>query len=119
MITKLKMVSNVPSKFRILPGLFDSSLFQIDSMGQLVLSGKLDREVKDSHWIGILAETQSSPPLSALAEVFLNVQDENDNSPIFHSSPYVVTVAENVEQGTSIIKSNIFLVYIIYNIKQN
>lgn len=98
------MVSEVAATFRILPGLFDQSLFQIDDLGQLVISGNLDRETKDSHLIGIIAETKSSPPLSALAEITLNVLDENDNAPVFHSSPYVLTLAENVEQGTSVLK---------------
>lgn len=101
------MVSEVAATFRILPGLFDKSLFQIDDLGQLVISGNLDRETKDSHLIGIIAETKSSPPLSALAEITLNVLDENDNAPVFHSSPYVLTLAENVEQGTSVLKGMI------------
>lgn len=110
-ITKIKMVSDVPSTFRILPGLFDPSLFHIDSSGRLTLSGSLDREKKDSHLIGILAETQGSPSISTLTEVTLNILDENDNSPEFHSNPYIVTLAENIEQGTSILKGLQMFIY--------
>lgn len=64
----------------------------------------LDRESKDNHLIGVLAETDSSPPLTALAEISLQVLDENDHAPKFESNPYGISVAENVEEGTSILK---------------
>jgi protocadherin Fat 1/2/3 len=34
----------------------------------------------------------------------LKVLDENDHAPEFESSPYRLTLAENVEEGTSILK---------------
>lgn len=82
----------------------EPNLFAVDSSGQLTVASPLDRETHDSHLVAVLAETDSSPPLTALAEFLLSVLDENDNQPQFESSPYVIQLAENVEEGTSILK---------------
>ncbi|XP_077287800.1 fat-like cadherin-related tumor suppressor homolog [Arctopsyche grandis] len=105
-ITSLKMSSQVPVIFSVLPAIFDSSLFTIDDLGQLILSGSIDRETIDSYTIGILAETKSNPPLVGFIEISLNVIDENDNAPVFHTSPIFLNLAENIEQGSTILKSN-------------
>jgi protocadherin Fat 1/2/3 len=106
-ISRLKMVTTSPVKFRIISidgTEEDAPLFNVDPTGQLTLSGKLDREVKDMYIISVLAETDSSPPLSAVTDITLKVLDENDNAPEFESSPYRLDVAENIDEGTSILK---------------
>lgn len=103
-ITKLKTVTNSSVKYRILPGVEESTLFDIDQNGQITLVEALDREARDHHLIGILAETDSSPPLTALAEISLQVLDENDHAPKFESNPYVLNLAENIDEGTAILK---------------
>lgn len=103
-ITKLKTVTNSSVRYRIVPGLEESNLFDIDQNGQITLIKALDREIRDHHLIGILAETDSSPPLTALAEISLQVLDENDHAPKFESNPYVLNLAENIEEGTTILK---------------
>lgn len=103
-ITRLKTVTNNSVTYRIISGSEDSSQFSIDSHGQITLAKPLNREVKDNHLIGVLAETDSSPPLTALAEISLQVLDENDHAPKFESNPYAIGLAENIEEGTSILK---------------
>ncbi|XP_076376857.1 FAT atypical cadherin kugelei isoform X4 [Megalopta genalis] len=103
-ITRLKTVTNNTVTYRIVSGDEDSPLFTIDSHGQITLAKPLDRELKDRHLIGVLAETDSSPPLTALAEISLQVLDENDHAPQFESNPYSISLAENIEEGTSILK---------------
>ncbi|XP_076646631.1 FAT atypical cadherin kugelei isoform X8 [Halictus rubicundus] len=103
-ITRLKTVTNSTVTYRIVSGDEDSPLFTIDSHGQITLAKPLDRELKDSHLIGVLAETDSSPPLTALAEISLQVLDENDHAPQFESNPYSISLAENIEEGTLILK---------------
>lgn len=101
------MATAAPVKFRIISvdGTEEETpLFSVDSTGQLTLSGKLDRDVRDMYVISVLAETDSSPPLSAVTDITLKVLDENDNTPEFESSPYRLDVAENIEEGTSILK---------------
>jgi protocadherin Fat 1/2/3 len=83
---------------------YDDPQFSINSDGELKLGKTLDRERRDLYYISILAETDSSPPLTAVADIELRVQDVNDVKPTFESSLYSLTVAENVEKGTSILK---------------
>lgn len=106
-ITKLKMVSNVSVIYRIISGSEDNPEFSIDSQGQLALARPLDFEAQISYLIGVVAETDSSPPLTALAEVALQVLDENDHAPQFESTPYAITIAENIDEGTSILKGTL------------
>lgn len=104
-VTKLKMATNVSVSYRIVSEMDQNRpQFQIDSHGQLSLAAPLDFETNDHYVIGILAETDASPPLSALAEVQLQVLDENDHSPVFESNPFQTVVAENIEEMTSIVK---------------
>lgn len=98
------MVSNVSVNYKLLSDAEDNPQFTIDGQGQLILARPLDFESQMSHLIGILAETDSSPPLTALVEVELRVFDENDHSPHFESNPYLLTLAENTEDGTPILK---------------
>uniref|UniRef100_A0A182QTF4 Fat-like cadherin-related tumor suppressor homolog n=1 Tax=Anopheles farauti TaxID=69004 RepID=A0A182QTF4_9DIPT len=103
-ITRLRLSGNVTARYRILSDELEEPQFSINDAGQLRLAKTLDREVRDSHLIAILAETDSSPPLTAVTEIMLHVQDENDNTPIFESNPYSFALAENIEKGSSIMK---------------
>ncbi|XP_044594516.1 fat-like cadherin-related tumor suppressor homolog isoform X4 [Cotesia glomerata] len=106
-ITTLKLTTNTTVKYFIVSSLSDNEndqLFSINQQGQIKLAKTLDRELKDNHIIGILAETDSSPPLTALAEISLQVLDENDNPPKFESNRYSINLSENIEEGTSILK---------------
>lgn len=100
----MKLVSNVSVTYRILSDFEDNPQFTIDNQGQLSLARPLDFESSTSQVVGILAETDSSPPLTTLANVILQVLDENDHAPHFESSPYVLNLAENIDEGTSILK---------------
>lgn len=105
-ITKLKLVTNTTVKFRLVSGSEEDPQFNINSQGQLTLARPLDREISDTHMIGVLAESESSPPLTALTEVLLKVQDENDHAPRFESVPYRTTIAENIEEGSAVLRGN-------------
>ena len=103
-ITRLKLSGNMTAKYRILSDELEEPQFSINNVGELRLAKTLDRELKDVHLIAILAETDSSPPLTAVTDVSLHVQDENDNTPMFESNPYSFSLAENIEKGSSIMK---------------
>ncbi|XP_019772654.2 fat-like cadherin-related tumor suppressor homolog isoform X8 [Dendroctonus ponderosae] len=103
-ITKLKVFSNVSVNFEIVSDSEENPQFSIDGQGQVVLARPLNFEKQPTHLIGVLALTDSSPPLSALAEIVLQVQDENDHAPIFENSTYKLILAENVPEGSSIMK---------------
>ncbi|XP_048512093.1 fat-like cadherin-related tumor suppressor homolog isoform X4 [Athalia rosae] len=104
LITRLKTVTNSTVVYRIILGHDNVSPFAVDGNGQITLANPLDRELKDSYLIGVLAETESSPPLTALAEISLQVLDENDHAPMFESNPYSINLAENIDEGSSILK---------------
>ncbi|XP_050293822.1 fat-like cadherin-related tumor suppressor homolog isoform X3 [Anthonomus grandis grandis] len=103
-ITKLKILGNLTVNYEIVSDWDDSPQFTIDSQGQVSLAKPLNFEKQQTHLIGVLALTDSSPPLTALAEIVLQVQDENDHAPQFESGTYVIQLAENVVEGTSILK---------------
>lgn len=98
------MVSNVSVNYKIISGSEENPQFAVDNQGQLTLAKPLDFEMQVSHLVGVLAETDSSPPLTALAEITLQVLDENDHAPHFESSPYILNLAENIDEGTSVLK---------------
>ncbi|XP_037908128.1 fat-like cadherin-related tumor suppressor homolog isoform X10 [Hermetia illucens] len=104
LITRVRLAGNITAKYRIISENEEDPQFSISKEGELTLAKTLDREKKDVHYIGILAETSDRPPLTALSEITLHVQDENDNTPIFESNPYNLVLAENVDKGTSIMK---------------
>ncbi|XP_066149601.1 fat-like cadherin-related tumor suppressor homolog isoform X2 [Euwallacea fornicatus] len=103
-ITKLKISSNVSVNFEIVSDVDEDPQFSVDSQGQITLARPLDFETQPVHVIGVLALTDSSPPLTALAEVVLQLQDENDHSPLFESKYYKLDLAENVPEGASIMR---------------
>lgn len=104
-IARLKLITNSTAKFRIASETkIDSPQFIVSGDGELRLAKTLDREIEDTYYIGIYAESDSSPALIGFTEIILHVQDENDNVPIFESNRYQLLLAENVEKGTSIMK---------------
>jgi len=105
------MTSSTPVKFRIISrdgSEEQNSLFNIDSSGRLTVAAKLDRETKDSYVITVLAETEDNPPLSTFADITIKILDENDNAPAFESNPYFVELAENIDEGSSILRGVYF-----------
>lgn len=103
-ITRVKLISNISVSFQIVSEQEEDPLFSIDAQGQITLNRPLDSESQVSHVIGVLALTDSSPPLTSLVEIVLQVLDENDHAPRFESGSYVLNLAENVDEGTSILK---------------
>ncbi len=85
-----------------------SSFFSVDDEGQIYLSAALDRETNDIHIITVLASTEASPPVIAFTEVIIQVLDINEHPPEFESNPYHISVAENAEKGTSVIRGNLY-----------
>ncbi|KAG8191614.1 hypothetical protein JTE90_018546 [Oedothorax gibbosus] len=80
------------------------SVFSISDGGKIILNSALDREATITYQLVVKAETSLSPPLIAYCDVTINVMDENDNRPIFDSNPYMVTIAENIGKGSSVLK---------------
>lgn len=82
----------------------DEELFQIDQDGRVIISGRLDREVKAAHKLTLVAETLTSPSLNGYFELTVQVLDCNDNAPEFQSDPYDIIVSEAIELNTNIVQ---------------
>ncbi|CAE1240267.1 PCDHD2 [Acanthosepion pharaonis] len=64
------------------------------------LEERLDREVKDSYIIQVIAEDRGSPPKQSILDVHIIVKDENDNSPTFSQNMFNVSV-KNENYGSA------------------
>lgn len=100
-ITKLHVSGNYSLKYSTSA---ETPIFAISEIGELILMQTLDREQNDSHYIVIVAETATLPPLFAYCEVYIHVTDENDNYPKFDNTIYVAEVAENTDKVVSLLK---------------
>uniref|UniRef100_A0A2K6UWD5 Cadherin domain-containing protein n=1 Tax=Saimiri boliviensis boliviensis TaxID=39432 RepID=A0A2K6UWD5_SAIBB len=76
--------------------------FELDRRtGMLSAVKKLDREKQEKYLFTVLAKDNGVPPLTSNVSVFVNVIDQNDNSPIFTHNEYNFYVPENLpKHGT-------------------
>lgn len=73
-----------------------TSLFAIDARtGHLTLSRHLDYETAQRHQLIVLASDGGEPALAANLTVLVEVQDVNDNAPVFERHEYAVKVIES------------------------
>ncbi|XP_071380387.1 LOW QUALITY PROTEIN: protocadherin alpha-3-like [Centroberyx affinis] len=72
----------------------------------LVLQKQLDRETAGKHRLLLTAIDGGKPAKSGAIEVFVDVLDVNDNSPVFTKELYSATLRENVPSGTIVIQVN-------------
>lgn len=70
--------------------------------GEIVVSNKIDYEIFPWLNFTVRATDSGHPPRSSLAEVFIQVIDENDNNPYFPIDTTNFTVYENSMIGTRI-----------------
>jgi len=66
----------------------------VPSDGQIKLLRQLDHEKQTQHQLMVIAKDGGSPQRSTELTIFINVQDVNDNSPVFEKSRYVFSVSE-------------------------
>uniref|UniRef100_A0A672QNN4 Protocadherin-16 n=1 Tax=Sinocyclocheilus grahami TaxID=75366 RepID=A0A672QNN4_SINGR len=78
-----------------------ASWFIIDPVtGIITTATKLDYETDPKPSIKVVATDGGRPPLSSTALVEIDLQDSNDNEPVFGSSFYNVSIKENTSAGT-------------------
>ncbi|KAM4620340.1 protocadherin Fat 3 [Polymixia lowei] len=79
--------------------------FSIDEeTGVIYTAGILDCETKDSYWLTVYASDRGVTPLSASIEVFIQVEDVNDNAPLTSDPIYHPVVKENSPKDVSVIR---------------
>jgi len=62
---------------------------------KLVLMQRLDRETKDFYQLKIIAYDKGNPPKSGTVMLHIEIQDVNDNLPVFANGTYEVEIGEN------------------------
>ncbi|XP_055711473.1 protein dachsous [Phlebotomus papatasi] len=82
-----------------------ANLFSIDSRtGHLTLSRHLDYETTQRHSLIVTATDSGEPPLAANLTVLVEVQDVNDNPPVFERNEYAVKVSESTPINSQILQ---------------
>ncbi|XP_065146783.1 protocadherin Fat 3 [Paramisgurnus dabryanus] len=80
-------------------------LFTIDEeTGMIYTAGALDCEAQDSYWLTVHATDRGVVPLSASIEVFIQVEDVNDNAPLTSEPVYHPYIMENSPRGVSVVR---------------
>ncbi|XP_076066701.1 protocadherin-like wing polarity protein stan isoform X3 [Oratosquilla oratoria] len=74
-----------------------------DNSGWVVTTRELDREERHQYTFTVVATDHGDPPQSASATVVLQIQDQNDNDPVFDPKNYEVTVSEMDKPGTPVV----------------
>lgn len=81
----------------------EPKLFAIDSRsGHLTLSRHLDYETWQRHSLIVTASDSGLPSLSSNLTIFIEVQDVNDNAPIFELNEYKVDVLESLPSHSQV-----------------
>lgn len=81
----------------------DARLFAIEPrLGHLTLARRLDYETAQRHSLVVSATDAGEPPLSANLTVLLEVQDVNDNPPVFERTEYSVRVSESLPVNSQV-----------------
>lgn len=81
----------------------DLKLFTIEeASGHLTLLKRLDYETAQKHTIIVTATDMGDPPLQANLTILVEVQDVNDNPPVFEQEEYSVSVLENLRTNSQV-----------------
>ncbi|GAB1604328.1 protocadherin beta-15-like isoform X2 [Argonauta hians] len=91
--------NNIDDRFRL------SVSKNMDGTSKLgiVLQEKLDREIKDSYQLQVIAKDGGHPPREGVLNIQITVRDENDNSPIFSKSIYNVSIQNGYQRSIPIV----------------
>lgn len=75
-----------------------------DFLYALCVHSELDREEKDLYELKVKASDFGSPPLSSEMIFLLKVSDTNDCHPVFEKDVYIISIAEDAPQGSSLVQ---------------
>lgn len=74
------------------------------STGVIYTADVLDRETTKSYWLTVYATDHGVVPLYATIEVYIEVEDVNDNAPLTSEPIYYPSVMENSPKDVSVIQ---------------
>ncbi|XP_060751945.1 protocadherin Fat 3 [Tachysurus vachellii] len=75
-----------------------------EETGVIYTSSILDCERQDSYWLTVYATDQGAVPLSTSIEVYVQVEDVNDNAPLTSEPIYHPYVLENSPKDVSVVR---------------
>ncbi|XP_066570881.1 protocadherin-11 X-linked isoform X1 [Amia ocellicauda] len=75
-----------------------------DNQFLLETAAPLDYEATREYAIKIVASDSGKPPLNTSAMVLIKIKDENDNAPVFPQPEIQLSIPENNDPGTQLIK---------------
>lgn len=78
------------------------NLFSINANGEIFTKKPLDREKRSQYSFTVMLEEKRPSTKITIAEVIINVLDQNDETPVFSHS-YKGTIKENSAPGTQVI----------------
>ena len=76
---------------------------------KVILQEALDREYMDSYNLRLIAYDGGNPANEGYVDINVKVSDSNDNPPVFENSTYSVSVQENLDRGTTVIRVSVRL----------
>ncbi|XP_077575888.1 protocadherin Fat 1a [Stigmatopora nigra] len=75
-----------------------------EETGMIRTQEALDHESTPHYWLSVYATDRGVVPLSAMVEVFIQVQDVNDNAPQASEAVYYPSVMENSPKDVSVVR---------------
>lgn len=73
-------------------------------LGIIYTADILDKETTDSYWLTIYATDRGVVPLFCTIEVYIEVEDVNDNAPLTSQPIYYPSVMENSPKDVSVLQ---------------
>uniref|UniRef100_A0A0L8FH16 Cadherin domain-containing protein n=1 Tax=Octopus bimaculoides TaxID=37653 RepID=A0A0L8FH16_OCTBM len=70
---------------------------------EIVLESKLNREGKDHYSLEVIAKDGGSPSKESVLKVNIEVQDENDNLPVFQQKLYNISVKKTQDKNKAVV----------------
>ncbi|XP_014774859.1 protocadherin-18 isoform X2 [Octopus bimaculoides] len=71
---------------------------------EIILIKRLNREIRDTYNLEVVAKDKGSPPQNGVLYVQISVTDENDNSPVFTKTLYNISLRNTQERSLPIVK---------------
>lgn len=109
-VGSVRAASNTPLIYSLVDGnTLENNKDQVFSLdeesGTLVLQKPIDHERTKWYQIDVMAQgNHNGTAVASLVSINIQVQDVNDNEPLFDANPYRAFLAENMPAGTTVIQ---------------
>lgn len=77
-------------------------------LGNIRTKAVLDVESKEGYWLTVYAQDHGVVPLSSQLQMYVQVLDENDNTPLTEFPVYYPSIPENSPAGVSVLEIKAF-----------